>query len=70
MIHSFVAQDSNNEHRGSRGESLVRTERKDEAQLCARELDKMGLSTRARSMRTVKERYSFKSILASPFICL
>lgn len=46
MVHSLIAQESERTMHGAG--------RKDEAQLRARELDEMGLTARAGSMRTVK----------------
>lgn len=53
-VHSLIAQDSKKDRVWSSGESLAKTGRKDEAQVCARELDEMGLTARAESMTTVK----------------
>lgn len=55
MVHSLIGQDSKKGYTWSTGESLARTAgRKGTAQLCAREHDEMGLTTRSGSMRTMK----------------
>lgn len=53
-VHSLIAQGSQNSNTLITSESLHETGRKNKERLCAKELDKMEITARTGSMRTMK----------------